>query len=303
MPNNTVNDYKEAVRIKFEKEKNGPFSNYFNPASQANLRDLCWKILTSEPSSDDLNVYYDFFKSKFDPAAEDISITYTDKFKKVGDFLKRKSEPAKIDTINLAAILVNFELRPYQKFFKYADKENFTYDNGFSKSDTKQDSQNIDEEVKQEQKNENGQILTDTAKTTNSSDVKTKSLVNLPKTLKYIGFTTVSTFCLIALYFMFFYKPCMQWSGDHFEKVSCDLEVNGIGNFNVVEPFDKTIFDLKKINVCDTTSCFDKNGEAVVWYAKTANGIDFFNGHGRHPETNSPLRPVTRYILNKYVKK
>ncbi|MNT48252.1 hypothetical protein D3C72_1850220 [compost metagenome] len=121
--------------------------------------------------------------------------------------------------------------------------------------------------------------------------------------IRYSIIAAFSAGLVMLIYLAFFQKQCMQWSSDHYEKVSCDLEVNGLGSFNVIEPFDKTVFDLKKIKVCDTTPFFDKNGEAIVWYGKTANGIDFFNGHGRHPENNSSLKPVTRYILNKYVKK
>ncbi|WP_343616566.1 hypothetical protein [Flavobacterium sp.] len=308
----TIEDFRKAVKAHYEIVKHGEYSNHFDPPSPANLRKLCLKIFRSINNQDDLDTFFLFFGFNFDGTRKNLFKDDLHKFKPIGAFLRGETTTPTEDTIYFTAILVNFQPRPFNKFKKEIGDEELkiireTKDilvphESIDKT-TNEDSQNIEEEVKQEQKNENAQILTDTAKTTYPSDVKPKSLVNLPKTLKYIGFTTVSTFCLIAVYFMFFYKPCMQWSGDHFEKVSCDLEVNGIGNFNVVEPFDKTIFDLKKINVCDTTPCFDKNGEAVVWYAKTANGIDFFNGHGRHPETNSPLRPVTRYILNKYVKK
>ncbi|MFZ0597569.1 MAG: hypothetical protein WAM46_11370, partial [Flavobacterium sp.] len=96
---------------------------------------------------------------------------------------------------------------------------------------------------------------------------------------------------------------CMQWSGDHYDIVDCNLKIEGIIKSNKIELLDPTLVNLKKLKVCDTTTYFDKNGVAIIWYAKTANGVDFFNVHGRHPENNSPLRPVTHYILNKYVKK
>ncbi|HEX9150728.1 MAG TPA: hypothetical protein VF842_01525, partial [Flavobacterium sp.] len=88
---------------------------------------------------------------------------------------------------------------------------------------------------------------------------------------------------------------------DHYEIVDCELSTNNSENFKIIKPLDKSLLDLKKIHVYDTTTFF-KNGEAIIWYAKTENGIDFFNTHGRHPENDNPLKPVTHYILNKYVK-
>jgi hypothetical protein len=95
----------------------------------------------------------------------------------------------------------------------------------------------------------------------------------------------------------------MQWSGDHYEKVDCDLKAVDFGAFGKIEPYEESKFGLKKIKVCDTTTCFI-NGEAIVWYAKTSSDkADFFNTHGRHPENDKPLRPVTNYIINKYGEK
>jgi len=359
-------DYKEAIREKYRVEKNeGKYSDYLSNPSQAVLRDLCWEIFNSEPKVDDIAVYRNFFKADFIPKEVDTSQQYTDKFKKVGAFFKAERETAKISTVELAAILVDFQPRPFNKFRKEIDPENLKlikelrntkhYKPEFPSVDFIDDadiekfpsSKNEEEEkdkpyiplpfitndsrasnrVGQENVKtikfeanfeETGNAKIDQSKLNNpklqKSETKRKKFfrrirqVLFENFLKRLGKTAmviVLIFCSIGgvVYLAFFQKQCMQWSSDHYEKVSCDLEVNGLGSFNVVEPFDKTVFDLKKIKVCDTTPFFDKNGEAIVWYGKTANGIDFFNGHGRHPENNSSLKPVTRYILNKYVKK
>ena len=359
-------DYNEAIREKYRVEKNeGKYSDYLSNPSQAVLRDLCWEIFNTEPKVDDIAVYRNFFKADFIPKEVDTSQQYTDKFKKVGAFFKAERETAKISTVELAAILVDFQPRPFNKFRKEIDPENLKlikelrdtkhYKPEISsvgssdKVEMEKFSSSKNEEVEKDKKyvplpfvtNDSyasNRVGEEIAKTTKSevsfkkidyakidkskrndhdsqkSEPKRKKFLRrirqllFENSLKRLGKTamvTVLIFCSIGgvSYFAFFQKQCMQWSGDHFEKVSCDLEVKGLGSFNVVEPFDKTVFDLKKIKVCDTTAFFNKNGDAIVWYGKTANGIDFFNGHGRHPESNSPLKPVTRYILNKYVKK
>src|SRR6218665_126842 len=87
-PEKIENDYKEAIRNKFRIEKSeGKHAHYLSNPSQALLKDLCWEIFTSNPKSDDLNVYRNFFRTDF-VAEENTSTKYTDKFKKVGGFYK-----------------------------------------------------------------------------------------------------------------------------------------------------------------------------------------------------------------------
>ncbi|WP_281310555.1 hypothetical protein [Flavobacterium flavigenum] len=351
MYNNTLNedDYKEAVRSKFEKEKEGIYSNYLNNPSQANLRDLCWKIFKSNENTDDLNAYSDFFKFKFDSNNEDTSTTYTDKFKKVGRFFKGETKPAKIDTINFAAVLVDFEFRPFAKFKKHYTngQKNTEEENDLMyEIETAQEFQ-IESEVKNEDSiqieklseesnlleeenldktalfNEEEKLIIDHGIPKEENILKEVKITQVLKPVelflgiegdpgqekgdwikrnKWVGMGILSFLGLLAYYYFTQKNECMQWSGDHYEEVSCDLEIQGIGTYNVVEPFDERIINLRKIKVCDTTTFF-KNGEAVIWYAKVGDGIEFFNTHGMHPENNKkPLRPVTKYIIDKYVK-
>lgn len=304
MCNNTLNedDYKEAIKSKYEKEKGGIYSNYLNNPSQANLRDLCWKIFKSNEKTDDLSTYNDFFKFKFDSENEDTSISYTDKFKKVGRFFKGETKPAKIDTINFAAVLVDFELRPYAKFRKYySEDKNYTkIEDDLMSIETVMESgveisgktENLDEDKK----------LEDLASSFTST-IKNNFFERLLKKTKSTIIVTTIIFCLIGgvIYFGLIKKSCMQWSGNHYEEVSCDLKVKEIGTYNFVEPLDERVINLRKIQVSDTTTFF-KNNEAIIWYAKVGDSIDFFNTHGRHPENKKPLRPVTQYIVDKYVK-
>lgn len=46
-----------------------------------------------------------------------------------------------------------------------------------------------------------------------------------------------------------------------------------------------------------------KNEKAIIWYSKVGDSIEFFNTHGMHPETGRALRPITSYIINKYVRR
>ncbi|WP_432222272.1 hypothetical protein ACRASX_02145 [Flavobacterium sp. TMP13] len=308
MRNITPDHYKKAIREKYEKEKSGDNSYYLEVPSQAKLRDLCWKIFISNDKKDDLKIFSLFFKSEFDPTQEVAFNQYIDKFKPIGSFLKGKKEPANFHTVELASILVDFELRPYSKFRKY-----FTEEENASKKTDILISWNLEEENNFESENFFVNSEESLKQEENSKEVRESGSVDLtseedlikkdPKKIKPNTWFAIGIIVLLSglCYYFSQKKECMQWSNDHYEEVSCDLKVQGIGTSNKIEPLDESVLTLKKIIVTDKTVFF-KDGEAIIWYSKTANGIEFFNTHGRHPENGHALRPVTQYIINKYVK-
>lgn len=94
----------------------------------------------------------------------------------------------------------------------------------------------------------------------------------------------------------------MQWSDDHYEVVDCDLEVKDPGSFTEIIPLDKRVIDLKKINVCDTTTFFNKNEEPVIWYGKTGDSIEYFNQFAPHPlVAGRYLKPITVYMIREHI--
>jgi hypothetical protein len=315
MCNNTLDedDYKEAVRRKYEKEKDGIYSNYLGTPSQANLRDLCWKIFKSgNISEDDLAVYNDFFKFEFDGKNENTSPSYNNSFKKLGKFFRGETKPAKIDTINFAAVLVDFEFRPFGKFKKHYTNDQKNAEEGndlmyeietVTNPEIERDFiKDVDRSIPNKNLN-NDRNFTEIHETLNFvGSVKRKFFEKLFKKSKSTIVVTLVMFFLIGgvIYFAFFKKHCMQWSNDHYEIVDCTSGLDE--NVSVIIPYNKDLLDFKKVKVCDTTTCFKSDGQAIIWYAKTPNGIDFFNTHGTHPENKKALRPITQYIINKYVK-
>lgn len=275
MENNTLEDYKLAVKAKYEIEKKGVHSSVFINPSRAKLRSLCLEIFKSNPDKNDLIVFSSFFRFDFSPSCSGKLKEQTDKFRPIETFFKGETNLVDVEAINLAAILVDFQPRPFLKFSK--SERN----NPIRKSGKIEEVRNITEEV----------------------DIYTMQFFNKSfyqkKHEKKILILLLMVSLITTYYFAFQKKQCMQWSGDHFENVDCELH-NDSANFKII-PLDKSLLTLKKIHVCDTTTFF-KNGEAIIWYAKTENGIDFFNTHGRHPENDHALKPVTHYIVNKYVK-
>jgi len=277
MENNTLEDYKIAVKAKYEIEKRGSHSSVFINPSRAKLRGLCLEIFKSNRDQNDLNVFSSFFRFDFSSTSSGKLKGQTDKFRPIETFFRGKTNPADVEAVNLAAILVDFQPRPFLKF---------------SKTDWKKDSAKTEEFLMVNEKNEE----IDTHKFTPKS-LKNTFLEKMSKKMVLGVAVILSLGC--TYYFAFKKEQCMQWSDNHYEIVNCVISANDSLK-SLVEPFDKGLFDLKKIQVCDTTTFF-KNGKAVIWYAKTNDGIDFFNTHGRHPENDNALKPVTRYIINKYV--
>ena len=92
-------------------------------------------------------------------------------------------------------------------------------------------------------------------------------------------------------------EDCMIWKEDHFERIAC----SGIGNEELLPTF--RLENLKKITPTDTITTFFKNGKVQVWYDKSNKKLEFFTAPGIHPVNGKTLKPVTPYIIAKYIKK
>ncbi|WP_426484384.1 hypothetical protein [Flavobacterium sp. 2] len=118
MQNNTLQQYKNAIRKKYEIEKEGKYFDYLYKPSRGKLRDLCWLIFENNPTKEDLNVFSNLLGLDFDHTKKNKFKEKKDKFRPIETFFKGETDPSNIDAINMAAILVDFELRPFKKFYE-----------------------------------------------------------------------------------------------------------------------------------------------------------------------------------------
>ncbi|WP_026730344.1 hypothetical protein [Flavobacterium denitrificans] len=118
MQNNTLQQYKNAIRKKYEIEKEGKYFDYLHQPSRGKLRDLCWLIFENNPTKEDLNVFSNLLGLDFDHTKKNKFKEKKDKFRPIETFFKGETDPSNIDAINMAAILVDFELRPFKKFYE-----------------------------------------------------------------------------------------------------------------------------------------------------------------------------------------
>lgn len=92
----------------------------------------------------------------------------------------------------------------------------------------------------------------------------------------------------------------MIWKLDHYEEVSFDPNKYGIDKLKLYK--EERILHFKKIEGTCEYPYFDAQGEVGVWYGKNSQGqLDLFNSVGLHPETGKTLKPITSYMIRKYV--
>jgi hypothetical protein len=92
----------------------------------------------------------------------------------------------------------------------------------------------------------------------------------------------------------------MKWDVDHYVEVSFDAK--GVQNGDLKLYKEDRIENFKKINADCNTVFFTENGSISVWYGKNMNGaLEYFTGLGLHPISGKSLKPITEYMIKKYV--
>ena len=91
-------------------------------------------------------------------------------------------------------------------------------------------------------------------------------------------------------------QKCMYWNGNEYQPVSCDKKVK---DTLVIALDTMRLAHLKKITKPDTIT---EASVGKLWYFIRNKNAEFYTCGGLHPiYTDMRLRPLTDYILNKYV--
>lgn len=273
MKKNTFKSYKEEIIKKYAIAKIEDPTGILDMPTPAQLRDFCSIKCDKGLNAADEEVMKVFFETQPDEKLKkSIERCNIDKFKPIISFLKGEKDTENRYRVGLAAILVDFKPRPYTLY------------------------QGVN--IKESKNNEIENIKIEKATVYNNPNQTSSKRWLLISTVLLgifgLGFA-VKSYILPE-------KQCMQWQNDHYEKINCLSETNSLYSSYSIIPFDENTSTLKKINVSDTTTFF-KGDKAIIWYSKVNGKPDFFNGPGYHPITGKGLKPVTIYIINKYVKK
>ena len=292
MVKNTLEDYKAAVKLKYESEKIGTHSSFLLNPSRAKLRKLCGELFKNNANADDSKSFSAFFQFDYVLNCSNKLKDQTDKFRPIETFFKGETDLTDIEAVNIAAILVDFNPRPYLKFSRLEalKKENTSITS--IESIDKEDVSIASEIIKRNTNSIDHSIQ--------PSFLKKKELSVYHKRLVIPALILVITLSGFG-YFFLPKKEFMQWQNDHYEAVVCETKAVGFLNLYSTMPLNKNMLNFRKIKVCDTTTFF-KNNKPILWYCKTGNHLDFFNEPGFNPENEKPLKPITQYMIDKYIK-
>ncbi len=291
MVKNTLEDYKAAVKLKYEIEKVGIHSSFLQNPSRAKLRKFCGELFKNNTNADDLKSFSAFFQFDFSLNCSNKLKDQTDKFRPIETFFKGETDLTDIEAVNIAAILVDFNPRPYLKFSKLQDLKKEKNSNTSMERRDKEDI-NIPFTIIK-----NNNISIDQSIKPSSKENKD---LNIFQKRLYIPGLIIITMLSGFGYIFLPKKECMQWQKDHFEAVVCETKANGIANLYSTMPLNKNMLDFRKVEICDTTTFF-KHNKPILWYCKNGDHLDFFNGPGFNPENEKPLKPITQYMIDKYI--
>ncbi|MFV5699802.1 hypothetical protein ACM55H_15670 [Flavobacterium sp. ZT3R17] len=285
----TFEQYKSAIKVKYEEKKIEDVSGILLNPTPAQLRNLCLMIFDNLLSKSDENIFKLFFNVKEEGSLRK-SMENSDiaRFRPIISFLKGEKDSDNSTRIELAAILIDFNPRPYNKYLlnvKINEIGNVEVPSLMEKDEAGDENLPLDKWVEKEFELKN---------------------IGRFKKRKVIIFTV-----FLSLFFMgytvkniiFPEKECMMWDGNHYEAIDCKNEKLGIGNISSVVVLNENLLSFKKIEV-NTNTVFFKKGKPIVWYGKSFDGsYEYFNQPGLHPETEKTLKPISQYIIKKYIHK
>jgi len=88
--------------------------------------------------------------------------------------------------------------------------------------------------------------------------------------------------------------------GTHYVEASFDAEKIKTGDLKVYKA--ERIESFEQLDPSCETQFFNEDGSAKVWYVKNKDGkLEYFSSYGLHPKTGKALRPITQYMIGKYI--
>lgn len=92
----------------------------------------------------------------------------------------------------------------------------------------------------------------------------------------------------------------MKWEMDHYIEVEFSQEDFEMGLLRVYD--EKIVAKFRKITPDCTTDFFTPDHKPLIFYGKNEEKkYEYFTMDGNHPETDKSLRPITNYIIDKWI--
>jgi hypothetical protein len=298
-------DYKKQVLLHYqEKAAAGTLSTRLIQPSPAQLREECKTVCLERYDRRDQQALRTFFGSHGDKPAclQTIKDCGTDKFRPLVNFLKKPSIDTEVKNIELLAWLIDFQPRPFDLGKDYgvdSPKVPGTVE--------KEIVEDLDDKVKIPLKD-------DPNETADKTDVLTAEVIASAKPVAKLWTRMAVIACLLVVFIggivywvhnhqvppiaLTGHEKCMYWAGDHYAPVSCSQK---LGDTLIIALDSEKLNGFKKITQPDTITY---RNIGAVWYVKINGNIEFYTSGGFHPmDRELRLRPITAYIINKYIQK
>lgn len=103
-----------------------------------------------------------------------------------------------------------------------------------------------------------------------------------------------------GIYFMTNKQRWMIWDETHYIEVPFDAEALQNGQLKLLKK--DRIKSFIKVRLSCESEFFNPDGSAKFWYGKNRNKeLEFFTDLAKHPETGKALKPLTTYMIDKYI--
>ena len=218
----TFNHYKNAIQEHYEIKKNEDITGILLNPTPAQLRNYCSLVFDKGLTPKDEEVFRNFFETKNgESLKKSIDNCNTDKFKTIISFLKEKRDSEISLRVELAAVLIDFKPRPYNKFNKtevikneilYVPEKNDLIVNKSALHENKTNF--ISNHIK--------------------SNFKKKIAIGI------FGLIGIGSVGYAGKSIIFSEPECMQWQKNHFEVVDCQSDKQkGFILQSEIIPFDE----------------------------------------------------------------
>lgn len=107
---------------------------------------------------------------------------------------------------------------------------------------------------------------------------------------------------LIVVFIIFSKKQqrWMIWENNQYIEVEFDKEKFSLDELKIYD--EESIATFKKVEPSCDMAFFDKEGNVKIWYGKNLKGdLEIFTTLGLHPETGKTLKPISKYMIDKYI--
>lgn len=273
----TFNDFKNEVFNEYEKLKQkGLLSVELENPSPAKLRNYCEVLYHTKFQKEDAQTIQDYFnpRKNYDDLETAIKRFDTDKLKPLIRFMNGETKNSSEKNIKLLAWLIDFQPRPYENWKKIraAIIPSSLYPN-------------LNEAIIKPEKAKVNRLEL------KNYGLKSKLIAGLIGGASLLGVYKFSNLNQ---------DQCMYWADDHYETIGCQDE--SLQNVQIIALNKYKLENFKRITQPDTLTYFAIN---KVWYTKiTKDSLVFFTGAGQHPiHKQKNLKPITRYIIDKYIYK